>query len=76
MGYEIDKEFILSKLFPEMLTSVELGNDVFVGVLDEKDNLLYFRDKRQISNYLVAENFSQLFVNWKVALFDRDGRTI
>jgi signal transduction histidine kinase len=76
LGYEIDKEFILSKLFPEMLTSVELGNDVLVGVLDAKDSLLYFRDKRQISNYLVAENFSQLFVTWKVALFDRNGRTI
>lgn len=76
MGYEIDKEFILSNLFPKILTAVELGNDVLVGVLDEKVNLLYFKDKRQISNYLVSEKFSQLFVNWKVALFDRDGRTI
>ena len=29
-----------------------------------------------MSNYLVAENFSQLFVNWKVALFDQDGKSI
>ena len=76
LGYQIEKDYILSNLFPEVLTSVELGNDVFVGILDEKDNLLYFRDDRKISNYLVAENFSQLFVTWKVALFDRDGRTI
>jgi signal transduction histidine kinase len=76
LGYQIDKDYILSNLFPEVLTSVELGNEVFVGVLGEKDSLLYFPDNHQISNYLVAENFSQLFVNWKVALFNRDGRTI
>jgi signal transduction histidine kinase len=76
LGFQIDKDYILSDLFPEVLTSVELGNDVFVGILGEMDNLLYPQDNRQISNYLVAENFSQLFVNWKVALFDRDGRTI
>jgi len=76
LGYQIEKDYILSDLFPEVLTSVELGSDVFVGILDEKDNLLYSKDNRQVSNYLVAENFSKLFVNWKVALFDRDGRTI
>ncbi len=76
LGYQIKKDYILSNLFPEVLASVELGSDVFVGVLDEKDSLLYLRHNRHISNYLVAENFSQLFVTWKVALFDRDGKSI
>ena len=76
LGYQIKKDYILSNLFPEVLTSVELGSDVFVGVLDEKDSLLYLRHNHPISNYLVAENFSQLFVTWKVALFDRDGKSI
>ncbi|GAH70574.1 unnamed protein product, partial [marine sediment metagenome] len=52
------------------------GRDVFVGVLGEKDSLLYLQHNRPMSNYLVAENFSQLFVTWKVALFDRDGKSI
>jgi len=76
LGYQIKKDYILSNLFPEVLTSVELGSDVFVGILDEKDSVLYLRHNRPISNYLVAENFSQLFVTWKVALFDRDGKSI
>lgn len=76
LGYQIEKDYILSYLFPEVLSSVELGSDVFVGVLDEKDSLLYLRHNRPISNYLVAENFSQIFVTWKVALFDRDGKSI
>ena len=76
LGYQIKKDYILSNLFPEVLSSVELGSDVFVGVLDEKDSLLYLRHNRPISNYLVAENFHQVFVTWKVALFDRDGKSI
>ena len=76
LGYQFDKDYILSNLFPEILTSVELGRDVFVGILGDKDSLLYLQHNIPISNYLVAENFSQLFVNWKVALFDRDGKSI
>ena len=76
LGYQFEKDYILSNLFPEILTSVELGRDVFVGILDDKDSLLYLQDNHPIANYLVAENFSQLFVNWKVALFDQDGRSI
>ncbi len=76
MGYQFEKEYILSNLFPEILTSVELGRDVFVGILGDNDSLLYLQQNLPISNYLVAENFSQLFVNWKVALFDKDGRSI
>ncbi len=76
LGYKIEQDYILSNLFPEVLTSVELGRDVFVGVLGEKDSLLYLQHNRPMSNYLVAENFSQLFVTWKVALFDRDGKSI
>ncbi len=76
LGYQIEKDYILSNLFPEVLTSVELGRDVFVGILGEKDSLLYLRHNRPVSKYLVAENFSQLFVTWKAALFDRDGKSI
>jgi len=76
LGYQFEKKYFLSNLFPEILTSVELGRDVFVGILGDKDSLLYLQQNLPISNYLVAENFSQLFVNWKVALFDMDGRSI
>ena len=76
LGYQIEKDYILSNLFPEVLTAVELGRDVFVGILGEKDSLLYLQHNRPMSNYLVAENFSQLFVTWKVAFFDRDGKSI
>ena len=76
LGYKIENEYILSNVLPELLTSIDLGRDVFVGILDEKDSLLYPQQDRPVKNYLVAENFSQLFVTWKVALFDQDGKSI
>jgi signal transduction histidine kinase len=76
LGYPFNKDYILSTLFPEILTSVELGKDVFVGILGDKDSLLYIQHNNPVSNYLVADNFSKLFVNWKVALFDNEGKSI
>lgn len=76
LGYQFKKDYILSNLFPEILNSVELGKDVSVGILSDKDSLLYIQQNRPLSNYLVIGNFTQLFANWKVALFDKDGKTI
>ena len=76
VGYLFENDYILSDLFPEILTSVELGKDVFIGILDENDSSLFIQQNLPITNYLVTENFDQLFVSWQVALFDGDGKTI
>lgn len=76
VGYQFKNEYILLHLFPEILTSVELGIDVFVGILGKNDSLLYIQQNLPISNYLVAENFNQIYVNWQVALFDGTGKSI
>jgi signal transduction histidine kinase len=76
IGYQFQNEYILSGLFPKALGSVELGKDILVGIVNEKDSLLYIQDSLLITNYLIAENFSDPFVNWKVALFDPEGKSI
>ena len=75
-GYQIESDHILSNVLPEFLTTVDLGREVFLGILDEKDSLLYPQHNRPVLNYLVAGNFSQLFVTWKVALFNHYGKSI
>lgn len=75
-GYQFQNEYILSVLFPEALGSVALGKDILVGIVNEKDSLLYIQDNLPLTNYLMAENFSDPFVNWKVALFDPEGKSI
>jgi signal transduction histidine kinase len=76
LAYQFKKGYVLADLFPRVLASVELGKDVLVGILDENDSLLYLQRSLPVSRFLVAENFSQLFTGWKVALFDPDGKTI
>jgi signal transduction histidine kinase len=76
IGYQFQNEYILSGLFPEALGSVALGKDILVGIVNAKDSLLYIQDNFPLTNYLMAENFSDPFVNWKVALFDPEGKSM
>jgi signal transduction histidine kinase len=76
LAYQFEKSYILSDLFPGVLSSVELGKDVFVGILGQNDSVLYLQRNLPVFRYLVAENFSQQFTGWKVALFDPDGKSI
>jgi hypothetical protein len=73
--YLFNYKYILSNLFPEVLSSVDLGKDVFVAILDEKDSLLYSQPNYQVKNYLAADNFTQLSGGCKVALFDPNGKS-
>ena len=76
LGYQLDNEYILSSLFPGVLTSVELGKDMLVGILDQNDSLLYIQYEHPLPMYLVSASFSQQFDGWKVALFDPDGKSM
>jgi signal transduction histidine kinase len=76
LAYQFKTGYILSDLFPGVLSSVELGKDLFVGILDHNDSVLYLQQNLPVSRYLVAENFSRQFAGRKVALFDPDGKSI
>lgn len=76
LGYQFDKNYFLSNVFPEALASVELGKDVFVGILNKKDSLLYSQHNNSVTGYLVSADFSRIFTGWKVALFDPEGKSI
>lgn len=76
LSYQFDYKYILSTLFPEVLASVDLGKDVFVGILDEKDSLLYSQLSYPVNKFLAADNFTQPSSGWKVALFDPEGKSI
>ena len=76
MGFQFEPDFILGDLFPRILSSVDLGKDVLVGILDENDSILYLQQKQALSAYLVKESFNTHFPQWKVALFDPGGKSI
>ncbi len=76
LAFQFDKDYLLTEVFPRELAAVELGKDITVGILDETDSLVYLQNDLQLSSYLVAENFTQFLIPWKVALFDSTGKTI
>lgn len=76
IGYQLDKEYILSDLIPEVLSTVELGKDILVGILDQNNDPLYIQNEHRLPEYLVTAGFSYQFDGWKVALFDPDGKSI
>jgi signal transduction histidine kinase len=76
LGYQLDKDYILSVLFPRVLSSVELGKDILVGILDRHKSLLYIQNGHRLPEYLVTASLSKQFDGWEVALFDPDGKSI
>jgi len=76
LAFQFDKDYLLTELFPRELAAVALGKDITVGILNEEDSLVYLQNDLQLSSYLVAENFTQKLIPWKVALFDSTGKTI
>lgn len=76
LAFQFDKDYLMQVLFPKVLSQVELGKDITVGILNEKDDLLYLQDIPEVSNYLVVENFAQLYPRWKVALYERSGKSL
>ena len=76
LGFQINEKYIFNSLLPEILSKVDIGNNIYAGVLNNNGNLLFPKDKPAVKNYLIAENFSKLFSSRKIALFDIDGKTI
>lgn len=76
LTFQFDEDYLLTKFFPGVLSTVELGKDITVGILNEKDSLLYFQNNHHVSRYLVVENFTQYFSAWKVALYEKTGKSI
>jgi len=76
LAFQFNEYYLLRELFPDVITTVELGKDIIIGILSERDSLLYLHHNQDVSRYLVAEKFSRYFSTWKVALFDRTGKSI
>ena len=75
-GFILNKYYIINNLLPEILDGIDLGNNNSVGLLNEKDSVIYIRDKLINQKYFIYGNFLKIFTNWKIALFNRDGKTL
>ncbi|MBI4428807.1 MAG: hypothetical protein HY562_06780 [Ignavibacteriales bacterium] len=76
IGFEVDKHTVLKNVVPLVLQSIDLGLEVAVGITNELDSTLFIQGNLPPSRYLVAGDLGHSMVGWKVALFDRAGRSL
>ena len=76
LGYQLEKDHILSQVLQQILATVDLGGDLLVGILDRDEGIQFLQKTVPGSDYLVAQNFSEVLPAWKVALFHREGKSI
>ncbi|MHB9013751.1 MAG: ATP-binding protein, partial [Ignavibacteriaceae bacterium] len=75
-GFQIDTGYVFTSLLPGILKEINLGNNIYAGLLNQRDSILYSMSKLSGQKYLIAENLSDVFSTWKIALFDREGKSI
>ena len=75
-GFQINSSNIIENLFPEILRGINLGNDTYAGLLAQNDSVLICTGQLSSQKYLIAENLGDKFFPFKVALFDREGKSI
>jgi signal transduction histidine kinase len=76
LGYRISEDGILSSFLPEILSGVNLGNDIEVGLVDNSGSLRYSQTGQSVPNFLVSTPFSSILPGWKAVLLHRDGESI
>jgi len=75
-GFQIDTGYVFTSLLPGILKEINPGNDVYAGLLNQRDSILFSTGRLAGQKYLIAENLSGIFSSWKIALFDREGKSI
>ncbi len=74
--YQIDKEFVLTKLLSDIEKKGNLGYNIQLGIFSEEESLLYPAKTPSPPRALAAESFSQFFPSWRLVLFDKMGKTV
>lgn len=76
LAYQFRPDFVTNQLLANVLKSADLEPNVIVAFLNEHDSLLSVPQGIKLSSQLASDNFSEVFPDWKVVLFDRHGQSI
>jgi len=76
LAYEIDKTYVLTELFPRLIGREEAGESIRAGLFSEEVPLTSLPDAPPPGQALAAENLSEYFPWWRLALFDTRGKSI
>jgi len=74
--YEIDEEFVLTKLLSDIEKKGDLGKNVRIGIFSEEESLVYPSTAPSPARAIASVNLSQFFPWWRLMLFDNKGKTV
>lgn len=74
--YEIDKDFVLNKVFPEIGTREDIGGSIRIGIFSGEEPLVFPEETPALSLGLASEMLTQFFPWWRLVLFDTSGKTV
>ena len=74
--YEIDKDFVLANVLPEVGSEENIGGRNRVGIVYEEESLVFPQETPAPSLGLASENLVQYFPWWELVLFDTTGKTV
>ncbi len=74
--YQIDKEFVLTELLSDTEINANIGNNLQLGIYSEEEPLAYPSTAPPSPQALSSVVFTQFFPSWRLALFDKKGKTV
>lgn len=74
--YEIDKDFFLENVLPELGSKDDIGGSIRVGIVIEEESFVFPEGTPDPSLGLASESLAQYFPWWKLLLFDAKGKTV
>ncbi|MHC4991825.1 MAG: sensor histidine kinase, partial [Planctomycetota bacterium] len=75
-GCALPVDRLVDELLADILASVDLGDDLVVGVRDDLGRARGVEEWTHVPSELVSADLASLLPGWSIALFHREGRTV
>lgn len=76
LGYLVNLDYVLHAGIQNIVQTSIVGKGLIVAILDGSDHIVYKQEDISISHPLVLQEFSHVLPSWKLALYDRNGKTL
>lgn len=74
--YEIDSNFVLANILPEVGNGLNIGGSIRIGIVGEEGSFVFPEETPSPSLGLASEMLAQFFPAWRLVLFDTSGKTV
>ena len=74
--YQIDQDFVLTNILPEIRNKDDIGRSVRLGIVDEGESVVFPEETPIPSLGLASEKLVEFFPWWSLVIYDTKGKTV